>query len=194
MWLAVVMCPNRKWKFFEKVQWKPHWIRDAQKKVQNGVWKKYYKPKDVASTPADLNSASQKKKNLLTDWEERTLDTEVLLDEYEQYCKAPVITINKEETEKFNPREWWLEPTQQRLYPNLSKMALDLLSCPAMSAEVERLFSNCKITITDRRSALGIDSVEAIECLKSWMRVDNISWIDSDLDTALQREGQNQEG
>jgi hypothetical protein len=79
-----------------------------------------------------------------------------------------------------------MEPTQQRLYPNLSKMALGLLSCPARSAEVERLFSSCKITICDRRSSLGIDSVEAIECLKSWMRTDNTSFIDSDFEVKFE--------
>jgi hAT family C-terminal dimerisation region len=48
-------------------------------------------------------------------------------------------------------------------------MALDILSIPAMSAEPERLFSGAKITITDRRNRLGIESIEAIECLKSWL-------------------------
>ena len=60
-------------------------------------------------------------------------------------------------------------------------MALDLLSIPAMSAEVERLFSSCKITIIDRRNRIGINAVEAIECLKSWLREDNIVWVDGDL-------------
>lgn len=82
--------------------------------------------------------------------------------------------------ELFNPREWWQETTQRKVYPNLSRMALDLLSIPAMSAEVERLFSSCKITITDRRNRIGIEAVEAIECLKSWLREDNVAWVDED--------------
>lgn len=44
-------------------------------------------------------------------------------------------------------------------------MALDFLSIPAMSAEVERVFSSCKITITDHRNRTGIKSFKAIECL-----------------------------
>lgn len=80
----------------------------------------------------------------------------------------------------FDPREWWQETTQQKVYPNLSNMALDLLSIPAMSAEVERLFSSCKITITDRRNRIGIDAVEAIECLKSWLRENTVTWVDED--------------
>ena len=46
-------------------------------------------------------------------------------------------------------------------------MALDILLIPAMSAEPERLFSGAKILITDRRNRLSIESIKALECLKS---------------------------
>jgi hypothetical protein len=58
-------------------------------------------------------------------------------------------------------------------------MAIDILSIPAMSAEPERLFSGAKITITDRRNKLGIDSIQAIECCKSWLGKGSIPYIDS---------------
>jgi hypothetical protein len=50
-------------------------------------------------------------------------------------------------------------------------MALDILSIPAMSADPERLFSGVKITISDRRSKLGIATIQALECLKSWLGI-----------------------
>lgn len=71
-----------------------------------------------------------------------------------------------------------MEPTQQKTFLALSIMAIDILSIPAMSAEPERLFSGAKITITDRRSRLGIDSVQAIECCKSWLGKDKIPYVD----------------
>jgi hypothetical protein len=61
--------------------------------------------------------------------------------------------------------------TQQKNYPNLSRMAVDILSIPAMSAEPERLFSGAKIMITDRRNRLGSDIIETLECLKSWFGI-----------------------
>jgi hypothetical protein len=61
-------------------------------------------------------------------------------------------------------------------------MALDILSIPLMSAEPERLFSSAKVTISERRTNLGIESIEAIECLKSWLKSDNISWVDTGLE------------
>ena len=77
--------------------------------------------------------------------------------------------------------KWWLEPTQQKNYPNLSRMALDVLSIPAMSADPERLFSGAKITISNRRNRLGILTVEALECLKSWLKISGFEDNDKEL-------------
>ena len=71
-------------------------------------------------------------------------------------------------------RKWWLLPEQQRDYPNLSKMALDILSIPAMSASVERLFSSANITVSDRRNRLSPDTIEMIESLKSWLKIKEV--------------------
>ena len=47
-------------------------------------------------------------------------------------------------------------------------MALDLLSIPAMSAEVEWVFSSTGLMVTDRRNRLKEDAIEAVECMMSW--------------------------
>ena len=56
-------------------------------------------------------------------------------------------------------------------YPNLARMALNVLSVPAMSDEPERLVSSTGLTLTDRRNRAGIDLIEALEQLKSWYKV-----------------------
>lgn len=48
-------------------------------------------------------------------------------------------------------------------------MAIDILSVAAMSAEPERLFSRVRRTLTDQPQATVVDTLEAIECLKSMM-------------------------
>ena len=58
-------------------------------------------------------------------------------------------------------------------------MALDILSIPAMAAEPERLFSGAKISITDRRNRLGIEVIQALECLKSWLQLEATEWGES---------------
>jgi hypothetical protein len=70
--------------------------------------------------------------------------------------------------------------------PRESLIALDILSIPAMSAEPERLFSGAKITITDCRNRLGIESIKAIECLKSWLSTGSIvAFANNAIDTKL---------
>ena len=50
-------------------------------------------------------------------------------------------------------------------------MAIDIYSIPAMSSEPERVFSGAKHTISDQRMRLKIESIELLECLKSWFRI-----------------------
>jgi hypothetical protein len=61
-------------------------------------------------------------------------------------------------------------------------MAIDILSIPAMSAELERLFSSAKITITDRRNRLGVETIEALKCLKSWFGIQDWELADKGVD------------
>lgn len=67
---------------------------------------------------------------------------------------------------KENLFEWWL--SHEKTFPTLTAFALSILSIPAMEAECERVFSSAKILITDRRSRLQDDIIEAIECLRNW--------------------------
>ena len=67
--------------------------------------------------------------------------------------------------------QWWLKPTQQRNYPNLNRMALDLLSIPAMSTKPKRVFSSVQENISDRRNQAQMDLIEALELLKAWIKL-----------------------
>jgi hypothetical protein len=40
-----------------------------------------------------------------------------------------------------------------------------------MSAEPKRLFLSTKITTSDLRSRLGSDTIKALECLRSWLKI-----------------------
>ena len=69
-----------------------------------------------------------------------------------------------------SPIEWWLKPEQQKRWPTLSYMAIDILSMPAMSDEPERTFSAGRRTVTWDRMSLGEESIQASECLKNWFK------------------------
>ena len=86
------------------------------------------------------------------------------LDEYSSFIAKAPISID------CSPLTWWLREEQQRRYPRLSKMAIDILSIPAMSAEPERVFSGARRTTSWDRCRLGSQTIERGECLKSWIK------------------------
>ncbi|KAM4060909.1 hypothetical protein HRG_014378 [Hirsutella rhossiliensis] len=49
-------------------------------------------------------------------------------------------------------------------------MAIDLLSIAPMSTETERLFSKAKLSVTDQRGSMNIETLNLLECLRSWDR------------------------
>ena len=61
-------------------------------------------------------------------------------------------------------------------------MAFDILLILAMLADLERLFLGAKIIISDYRNRLGIFIIEALECLKSWLRIEIIKDDDNDIE------------
>jgi hypothetical protein len=86
--------------------------------------------------------------------------------EYGIWIESLTGPVRAVEGMKLHPIQWWR--TNEGEYPVLSKLAYDLLSIPAMSAEVERVFSGTKELIRDRRNGLDIESIEASECFRSW--------------------------
>ena len=50
-------------------------------------------------------------------------------------------------------------------------MAIDIYSIPAISSEPERVFSSAKHTLSDQRNSLEAETIELLECMKSWIRL-----------------------
>ena len=74
-------------------------------------------------------------------------------------------------------------------------MALDMLLILAMLADPECLFLGVKIMISDCWNRLGIFTIEALEYLKSWLRIkaieddnDNIKGIQGEEAQGLRQE------
>jgi hypothetical protein len=157
---AMVLNPRHKWSYVQRNWEKHNWIDDA-KKVMLSFWETY-KPQGIDIVPSQPEL--QTDNAFLLYLEEQDGEQEVVEDEYAHYCAQPTVKVR-------NARDWWLQQTQQELYPHLSKLALDILSIPAMSAEPERLFSATKLIITDRRNNLNIKTIESLACLKSWYKL-----------------------
>jgi hypothetical protein len=163
---AVVMDPSWKWIYFQEHWEEASWIEEAKKAVAY-LWKTEYKSRSSTSSIAQSAESfpfSARPSNQFTEFLRRPRENMAFLDEYEMYCSEPILSQDAFET----PLHWWLESCQRRRYPNLSLMALDLLSVPPMAADVERLFSAARLALSDQRQSMSIKTLEILLCLRSW--------------------------
>lgn len=86
-------------------------------------------------------------------------------DELQEYL-SQTAGVSLAENKPSNVIEWWF--TQRNRWPTLTKLAVEIFSIPAMSDDIERVFSGARRTISWERSKLNPETVEAIECLASW--------------------------
>ena len=166
---AVVLDPRWIWAYFKKY-WshQPTWIRSSQRAVLN-LWRDEYQPSTKSSEPESQTSCNpERRKNAFT-IHYTDFDMPTAEDEYELYINEPRIDKDALPTPD-DPLSWWLEPVQQKRFPVLSRMALDLLSIPAMSSDTERLFSDSKQTVTQLRNSLQDSTLQILQCLRSWNR------------------------
>jgi hypothetical protein len=82
-------------------------------------------------------------------------------DEVTEYLSMPLLPVD-------DPLEWWRR--HQTSLPKLARMAFDILSIPATSCEVERVFSRSKLVLSSQRHALKDDTIELLVCLKYWLK------------------------
>lgn len=171
--LAVVLNPQYKWKYFEKM-WAlhPDWIVTAKTKVQT-LWDDYKSRHPVLQDEVSLpvRSPSKHRRQHMTDYAREILedsdDEEIMeMDEYSYYCSPKEERVRMVDGVQFKPVAWW-EGKQAR-YRTLSRLAFDLLAIPAMSAEPERLFSSTRRLVTWERNKLDGGMIEANECLRNW--------------------------
>jgi|1186.fasta_scaffold30977_2 hypothetical protein len=142
-----------------------HWIprmRAAVIKTWNDEYLVPAKAKEARSQL--LDSEPPKKKQFTFRYWQQTHDPAKT--EFENYADG---TPDKD-SKSFNGITWWAGMSGKDDFPTLFQYALDTLSCPAMSAECERVFSSAKKLITPERNQLGEDIIEACECLKAWWR------------------------
>jgi hypothetical protein len=148
-------------------------------------------PQSPTSTPPSSAKTSNKPANEFTSFLNKqkakaiakvTEKTRAISEnKYTRYCEEDVEWTD-------DPIAWWLQPVQQAKYPNLSKMAINVLSIPAMSADVERLFSSAGLTLSDCRNCMGTELLEALERLKSWLKIKEFDLDGNDLGIASRTE------
>lgn len=158
---AVLLHPYRRLAHL-KHYWPKRWVAPALANVR-ALWLKEYRGRK--SGPASPSPCSVGSSRAQSRFGFRPVVTQAQDDEFERFIRQDTLEI-------VSPLEWWNESAQQRSYPNLQQMALDILSIPSMSAESERVFSGTRRQITFDRSRLNGSSIGRAECLKSWIKND----------------------
>ncbi|ODQ70007.1 hypothetical protein LIPSTDRAFT_35880, partial [Lipomyces starkeyi NRRL Y-11557] len=158
---AIILHPSRR-KHYIRQNCDSIYHQSAFDAVEN-LWKIEYKDKATVNVSTICASNDPD----VFDEFARDLDvtaSTITSDEYEAFANHTPFGIST------TALEWWLEERQRKLYPSLQKMAIDILSIPAMSSEPERVFSGARRTISWDRARLGAANIEPTECLKSWLR------------------------
>jgi hypothetical protein len=88
-------------------------------------------------------------------------------DEYERWkrCKP---RAEKGSEAAINPIQYWLD--QRNRYPQLSRLALDVISIPASSCDCERMFSELGDLLEPRRRAISPKLLAALQCVRRWQK------------------------
>ena len=181
---AVVLNPQHKWDYF-KTNWKEHpdWIANAEESVEE-LWNTMYKDTEDSSKSKaeyDLNSGlflptPRKDPSNFDQWVSASRyarPTVLEQDGYKKYLETvhfpnwPGDFQSISQPKSVDLCAFWARYEAE--YPLLARMAFDVLSIPAMSAECERVFSCTKLLLTDQRARMKEDIIEASECLRSWL-------------------------
>jgi hypothetical protein len=142
---ALLLHPMRRKKYID-TNWAPSW-REPALEAAREIWAKY---KDL---PLQEDAKEKEDSRELSEFERLAQELDVTEDdeedEFEKFVAASPHKIT------CSPLQWWCKEEQRLEYPRLHQMAIDILSIPPMSDEVERVFSGVRRTISWDRARLG---------------------------------------
>ncbi|KAF5328727.1 hypothetical protein D9619_011460 [Psilocybe cf. subviscida] len=92
----------------------------------------------------------------------------VPVNELEEYFK-----LSAEDFDTCKPLEWWLGRKCQ--FPNLYRLACDVLSIPGSAVAVERIFSGGRDTISLRRASLVPKTIRVLMLVKQRLRLARVA-------------------
>jgi len=175
---AIIMNPTIKTAWFQE-RWggdpiRSTWLTSTVLPALKEVWLQEYKGKSLSpsptATPRYHRSQSPKRYTSCREHKRFKLNHVPTSgnsvsgpDELDEYLATNILISDEDH---FDPIQYWNDRYHSQ--PDLAQFALDALAVPPMSDECERLFSSAKLLITDRRSCLRMDIIEANECLRAW--------------------------
>jgi hAT family C-terminal dimerisation region len=167
---AILLHPSHRKQYFDH-----HWTGDEQQwkdlMIQNvkKIWQEEYKPLLLPTDEQSKQQPLRQQPSILEQYLRQAQVSQVIDDEFDAYINGPPTIFA-------TPHDCipWLR-SQSNPWPGITQHALDLLSIPAMSAELERVFSQAKLTVTPVRNALSDHVIEILELMRYWWKNNIIS-------------------
>jgi hypothetical protein len=158
LYACVTYCDPRmrEW-YWTEAGYEDEWIARAREQVREVYNTRYALHGRAISQSAGTVSGSED--SVQRAMKKRAIFASDELSLYQQGGPAP---------SNFDPLTWWSMHSAE--FPGLARMSLDLLAIPATTAQVERVFSQTKLILTDGRSVLDAELAGKIASLGSWFR------------------------
>lgn len=145
---------NSHWTEGEAPRWKDVMIKNVKER-----WKKDYRANPPQLDEEDLQRLREP--TFIDRYLQRHQKDENR-DAFDAFIEGPTTFL----TNDSNVFAWFNNPANPHL--TLRDMAYDVLSIPAMSAEIERIFSAARRLITTDRNAMTDETIEMLVLLKYW--------------------------
>ncbi|KNE93455.1 hypothetical protein PSTG_13178 [Puccinia striiformis f. sp. tritici PST-78] len=150
--ITILLHPSLSEEYFKLANWEPNWIAKAIRLARNMWWW-------VSQLNEIQPSLAQPKTTMLASLGSAAAarDGHSLSDPFNMWLRGGLVLNNGNPV---NPLKWWMKQKRTgNTHGGLVHMALDVLSCPATSVDVERAFSFGRDYVTSKRHRLAPKSV-----------------------------------
>ncbi|OAA52146.1 Ribonuclease H-like protein [Cordyceps fumosorosea ARSEF 2679] len=139
---AAALHPGLRWTYFDEIWGRhhPEWVEEAKQIVQQ-LWSNEYSNLQITVASTADGPALKKQKTVLSSFDRyrnRHRQSNAPTAGADEYARWQA-SMSELDRDVADPVEYW--HLKRFEYPKLSRMALDVMTVPAMSAECERLFS-----------------------------------------------------
>ncbi|KAF5236482.1 hypothetical protein FANTH_11250 [Fusarium anthophilum] len=169
---ATVLHPGIQWAFLTRAySGREGWIDKARYLIQT-LWEEEYRDLPAQWEIADSNlpvAVRAREYNPFDSFQDELMsypnsEEESVADEFERWQSTKQDTFSKHD----NPLEYW--SAKRFEYPRVAKMAIDVLSVPAMAAECERAFFSAGSMVSSQRIRLDASTIAVTQTVRSWLK------------------------
>jgi hAT family C-terminal dimerisation region len=159
---AILLHPTDPKQYFER-KWTTEELKERKEPLYQsvkGIWESEYKDLTAGPPPPtedDTNKEVDPFEAYLADTDAPQISDDD--DPFDTFISGPRTVIDNDHL-----LTWWNDNSNP--WRQMRSMALDLFSIPAMSSEIERVFSSARLLLTTQRQRLSEITIEEAELLR----------------------------